>query len=102
MKTFDIELFQHKNDRRGYVAIYLVEDVTVPTRELEYHSENDNCVWVRDTTFTTPHLGYGDTVEKIIRIQTDGVVVNTPVSYAPWLDERTKNHLAAVLHKLAK
>lgn len=105
LPKIDIELFQHGNDRRGYVAIYLVEDASVPTRELEYHTENDNCIWVRDATFVTPRLGYTGTVEKIYRgvVVGDSVILDDPNdSFAPHLNEHTYRLLRAELQKLAK
>ncbi len=100
----DIELFQHRDDRRGYIAIYSVEDTDVPTRDLEYCTAEDNCQWVYRTTFPVPHLGYSDTIEKIYRVQAIHGMLS-PVQpneyFTHLLDEKTQEALTTQLRRLS-
>ena len=99
----DIELFQHKDDRRGYIAIYAVADTDVPTRELEYNTAEDNCLWVYRTTFLVPRLGYDGTIEKLYRVQAIHGMIS-PVQpneyFTHLLDENTQEALTTQLCRL--
>lgn len=103
MKTFDIEFFQHRDDRRGYVAIYKVEDVDVPTSELEYNTAQDNCLWFAPVTFTLPRMGHVDTVETIIRVAVDdNGMIHAQKEYHQWLGSATGRFLNGKLYELTK